>query len=594
MDDLVFGTPTSEQQRLERYLRYRSGLSHLSDRCPLDPEPDQPVVVTLSVGPGFFVHRAWVYYTADGTDPGGASGKATNGHAVEMQWAGSQWDDVLWAFTHTFRGEIPGQKNQTVVRYRIGALTSDGAEILADNGAFYAYCVDDDSPPEWAWDSIVYHIMVDRFARPRGQPWNPVTSLESLYGGNLTGILDRLDYLQDLGVNVLYLSPIFPGDSHHRYNATDYFGIDPVVGSKDDFRRLLDAAHRRGMRLVLDFVPNHWSDHHPTFVDAVSNPQSPYRDWYIFSRYPDEYECFFKIASMPRVNLRHPAARKYMIDSAVYWLKFGVDGYRIDHAVGPSADFWADFRLATRQVRPDSWLFGEAVGSPKVQLAFAGLLDGTLDFSLSEALRQVFATGQWDVGQLASFLKAHFSTFPRRYTLLSFLDNHDMDRFLWLARGNVQALKLAALCQFTLPDIPVVYYGTEVGLSQRQGIHDRRGGFGILEEARLPMLWGSEQNGTLLAYYRSLITLRHRENALRRGTWEIVLASHQVLGYRRSAGSDDLLVILNLSPDSQFLPRPEGWGTVLFATDSAAYTGASATQMSLLGLAGVVLKREVP
>jgi glycosidase len=152
-------------------------------------------------------------------------------------------------------------------------------------------------------------------------------------------------------------------------------------------------------------------------------------------------------------------------------------------------DFWADFRQVTRRVRPDCWTFGEVVEPPAAQIKFAGGLDGCLDFNLMEAFRSSFAYGEWNAERFMSFLSRHEAFFPEDFSRPSFLDNHDMNRFLWAANGDFRRLILAALCQFTLSAPPVIYYGTEVGLSQERDV--RQGGYGLPEESRLPMLWGS-------------------------------------------------------------------------------------------------------
>lgn len=591
MDDFIFGSMDTEALRVEHHRRSHLHISHLSGRSPRDPLPGQPVNLTVSVGAAESAAAAWIYFTSDGSDPVGSLGKATHGQVVGMRRAGAEWDDITWGFTHTWSSALPGQQDQTIVRYRIGVQIADGTEVFADEGAYYAYCVDTFAPPDWSRDAVIYHILVDRFARGGGRPWNEVASIDEIYGGDLSGILERLDYLQQLGVNTLYLSPIFPCPNHHRYNATDYFAIDPVVGTQADFRRLLDTLHERGMRIILDFVPNHWSDQHATFQSAISDPNSPYRDWYTFTHYPDEYECFFNVRSMPKINLRNPDARKYMCDAAAYWLNFGVDGLRLDYSIGPAPDFWADFRLATRKANPDCWVFGEVVDSPNAQIVFTGLLDGCLDFLLLEAFRQTFAARRWDAGKLAAFLAGHFSQFPPEFSRPAFLDNHDMDRFLWAAGGNLEALKLAALCQFTLPGAPLIYYGTEVGLSQERATRDRRGGFGKLEEARLPMPWGAGQNKELLQYYRQLAALRQREKALRRGGWELESFSTNAIAYRRSIGEDRLLIVLNLSPENCDFPIPPEFDRLIFTTPTGpADIPIPAGSLQLHPCSGAVLR----
>lgn len=592
MDDFIFGSMDTEALRVEHHRRCHQGIAHFSRRSPRDPLPGQPVSLTVSVGAGLGAVAAWIYFTDDGSDPAGKLGRATHGRVVDMRWSSAAWDDITWGYTHTWCGVIPAQADQTIVRYRIGVQAADGTEIFADDGAYYAYCVDSFTAPDWSRDAIIYHILVDRFARGHGKAWNAVESIDEIYGGDLAGILDRLDYIQQLGANTLYLSPIFPCPNHHRYNALDYFDIDPVVGSRADFHWLLDALHARGMRLILDFVPNHWSDQHATFQNAIADPSSSYRGWYNFSHYPDEYECFFHVKSMPRINLRNPDARAYLCDAAAYWLRLGVDGLRLDYAIGPTPDFWADFRLATRRANADCWVFGEVVDSPHAQMAFSGLLDGCLDFILLEAFRQTFATHAWDGGKFASFLRGHFAAFPPDFSRPAFLDNHDMDRFLWAAQGDVAALKLAALCQFTLPGAPMIYYGTEVGLSQERGTRDRRGGFGRLEEARLPMPWDESRDEGLLAYYRQLAALRLQEESLRRGNWALESATPEVFAYRRTSGTDCLLVDINLSSTVQDFSIPSEFDRLIFSTERGhSAISISGGSLQLPPRSGAVLRR---
>lgn len=566
MDDFIFGTMDTDELRLKQYKQKYSGVSHLSARSPRDPKPGESVTLTLTVGENYKALAAWVYYSIDGEDPEGEDGCAAHGFSVPMHWVKAEWDDLTWGYFHTYACDLPGQPDQTVVRYRICIKTTEGTTVYADNGAYYAYAVDQYSEPEWAKNAIVYHILIDRFAVPFGCEWNKVQTIQDIFGGNLKGIQSRLDYLEDLGVNTLYLSPIFPSGNHHRYNATDYFEIDPVVGTKKEFKELLDDVHRRGMHLILDFVPNHWSDQHKTFQAAISDPASQYRNWYIFSHYPDLYDCFFNVPIMPRINLRNMDARKHIIDSACYWLDFGVDGLRLDYAIGPTPDFWADFRIATRKVKPDCWTIGEVVDSVNAQVAFEGLLDGCLDFVLLEALRQTFATHLWSTEKFVSFLQGHQAFFPNNFSRPCFLDNHDMDRFLWGARNCKQALKLAALCQFTLPGCPMIYYGTEVGLSQNKGTRDKRGGFGILEEARLSMPWGNDQDKELLEFYKDLISVRKNYEALRSGDWKVMAVNPGCFSYSRESKDSRLLCIFNTSEMAQSFEISSPWTRIIFST----------------------------
>ena len=328
--------------------------------------------------------------------------------------------------------------------------------------------MDVDPIPEWAKSAVIYQVFPDRFFPGTRKEWLKPDTPSGFYGGTLRGITEKMDYIAGMGFNTIWLNPIFPSPSHHGYDATDLFSIAPRLGTLQDFQELVKESHRQGIRLILDFVPNHWSSLHPTFQDAICNPASKYRDWYLFRNYPDEYETFFGVKDLPQLNLRNPETRQHICDAAGYWLDLGVDGFRLDYAIGPSHDFWADFRKATRQVNPECLTFGEIVDPPDVQLSYQGLMDGCLDFMLLEAIRQTFGFGRWNGIKFASFLQRHLAYFLPGFSLPSFLDNHDMNRFLWACGGNKKRLKMAAMCQFMLPGQPVVYYGTETGLSQER------------------------------------------------------------------------------------------------------------------------------
>jgi glycosidase len=394
----------------------------------------------------------------------------------------------------------------------------------------------------------VYQIFPDRFYPGNGRDWNQTTDLDDIYGGTLRGIIEKLDYIADLGFNTIWLNPFFPDDTHHGYHATDYFAVNPRLGTLDDVRQLVSAAHQRGIRLLLDFVANHWSSEHPTFRAAQADRDSEYYDWYTWYNWPHDYKTFFGVKELPQINLEHRPAREHMLKAARYWLAdIGFDGLRLDYVLGPSRDFWTELRAAAKAIRPDIWLFGEAVDAPDAQLKYEGRFDGNLDFLLAQAMRNTFGFGTMDVAAFDAFLTQHEAYFPPHFGRPSFLDNHDQNRFLWLAKGDTRKLKLAALCQFTLSGAPIVYNGTEVGVSQARDKEDRAG-VGMAE-VRQPMAWGAAQDQDLLDFYKWLIHFRRQHPVLRHGR-------HQTLHVDSAAGTyvyarmDEtavILVALNLS-----------------------------------------------
>lgn len=585
MKDFIFGTLATERLRSEHVRTHRAGVSHYQRRAPRDPLPGQEITLELSVGPNHPFENAWIYWTNDGTDPSGGMGDASRGFASPMRRASVEWDTALWGYLVYYQGVIPGQSAGSILRYYLSAGSSDGTEVNADHGRIYSCYIDDDPTPEWSFDAVVYQIFVDRFFPGKGKEWLSPAAPSGFYGGTIRGICGKLDYLSELGVNVLWLTPIFPSPSHHGYDATDLLNVEPRLGTKADLRSLLDEAHGRKIRILLDLVPNHVSNLHPSFQSAIINKNSPYVKWYTFTHWPDKYKSFFNVPELPQLNLREPAAKQYMLDAAAYWLDFGIDGYRVDYAVGPAPDFWADFRYVTRKSRPDCWTFGEVVEPPEAQLTFEGGLDGCLDFNLMEGFRKAFAYGEWKADQFGSFLVRHETYFPESFSRPSFLDNHDMNRFLWAAEGDLRRLRLAVLCQFTLAGAPVIYYGTEVGLSQLRDV--RQNGMGLPEESRLPMLWGSAQNENLLKYYRRLIQIRQNQPALKRGNVQLLYMDENVLLYKKE-GSDKLLVALNLSQETQKVKIHPGSKEILFATgEDDIQCGNS--EITLSPLAGAII-----
>lgn len=515
--DFIFGTMATDDLRLAAIQAEGRGVHHGNRIAPADPEPDQPVQLRVSVGTQVSADAVRAYYTLDGSEPSTAS------EQIAFERAEVVWDTLLWGYRQEWLGTLPAQPSGTLVRYRIVAETRSGGRAWADRDPLtgepmtFAYHVDRERVPDWIRDAVIYHIFVDRFFPGTGNTWHDVESLGDIWGGTLRGVIEKLPYLQSLGVNCLWLSPVFPSPTHHGYDATDYCSVEPRLGTNEDLRALFDAAHAHGMRVLLDFVANHLSNEHPAFVRAISDPSAPERSWFTFERWPDEYRSFFGVKSMPQINNESAAARNYIIGAARYWLEQGADGFRLDYANGPSHGFWTHFRAATRALNPDSFTVGEIVETGELQRSYQGRLDGVLDFLLLQHIRAFFAFETLTTSAFDSFLRRHLAYFPTDFALPSFLDNHDMNRFLWVVGGDLRRLKIAALCQFTLPYPPIIYYGTEVGLNQSHDL-EYPDGSRRMEESRGLMLWDDDQNPDVLAFYQQVIALRRQQPSLWRGT----------------------------------------------------------------------------
>ncbi len=579
-DDFVFGTLATDDLRLAQLRAASRGVRHIHDLEPPDPRPGDAVRIVARVGTDVRADHVTAYVTTDGSDPVGHRGQSDRGIAIVLERSAVAWDTLVWAYTESWAGTIPPQPSGTLVRYRIeawsdtspettwatesagvtggrrppGVAESDGLVLGAGaeplwpvprSGSF-AFHVDDEHVPTWLRDAVIYEVFVDRFATDSGRPFAEPATRSGFYGGTLRGVIEHLDHITALGATCIWLSPLFPSPSHHGYDATDFDSVEPRLGTIEDLRDLIAAAHAAGLRLILDLAVNHVSSEHPAFRRAQADGDSPEARWFTFTDWPDQYLSFFGVRDHPQVDSDDPGARDALIDSARRWLELGIDGFRCDYAHGPSHAFWSAFRAATREVRGDSVTIGEVVETPALQRRYVGRLDGCIDFVLNQALRRFFAFGQITASEFDTFLGRHLAFFDRDFVLPSFLDNHDMNRFGWIVGGDVRRLRLAAMCQFTLPHTPIVYYGTEVGLSQ---LHDVRSpdGSGHPEESRLPMIWGEAQDRDLFDFHARLTRLRLVKPGLWRGARRTVALddSAGVFAYRCSADGAEALVVLN-------------------------------------------------
>jgi len=385
-------------------------------------------------------------------------------------------------------------------------------------------------PRPWWWDAVFYQILVDRFRRPGGAAPLRDPALPVFCGGDLRGVCEALDELRALGVTALWLSPVQRTANYHGYGVTDHASVEPRFGGLEALRALIQAA-RPDLRILLDWVPNHVQRSHPFFREALARPSSPYRDWFLFDRH-GTCRYFLDCADLPKLNLDHPEARRYMIQCALGWLDLGVDGFRLDHVLGPSLDFWRAFRTALDGLGRPVFLLGEAwfqgirrqhlptLGLPHkgrhlrdadaglpvtdpVMLEYAESFDGLLDFGFCEILRQDVGRDGASAAQVQARLDAHYRRFPAGLCLPSFLDNHDMDRFLFVAGGDRARLERAAAIQFRQAHPPVIYYGTELGLGQARAMAGPDGDL----LARPMMPWTGGDQG-LRAFYAELIRAR--------------------------------------------------------------------------------------
>lgn len=602
--DFVFGTLATDELRLAQVRAATVGFHHGHDLEPLDPDPGESVTVRVTLGQAVAADRVKAYVTTDGRDPVGDRGGAMVGTAIPFERSAVRWDTLTWGYQETWQATFPGQPDGTMVRYRIEAWSAvTGASTWAteiagvvagrrpagvsdvDAAAFSfatdlwpirrtatdAYHVDEERVPEWLREAVIYQVFVDRFATAEGAPFARPETPDGFYGGTLRGVTEHLGYLEDLGVTCVWLSPIFPSPSHHGYDATDYRSVETRLGTEADLRGLVDDAHQRGMRVILDFVVNHVSSAHPAFQAAIRDRAAPEASWFTFTDWPAEYLSFFGVRDHPQIDSDDPGAQAEMIEAARHWLALGVDGFRCDYAQGPSHAFWSAFRAATRAAAPESVTIGEIVETPALQRTYAGRLDGCLDFLLMQGLRGTFGFGTLAPSALEAFVRDHLAFMPADFILPSFLDNHDMNRFAWLTGGDTRRLRCAALFQGTLPHPPIIYYGTEVGLSQKRDVRSDDGS-GHPEESRLPMRWGADQDTELLAFYRALIHARRALGGRWRGARTTLVADDEtrLLVVAIADGAGRAIVAVHPGDGEVTVPASVLGGAVLrLATDAS-------------------------
>ncbi len=344
----------------------------------------------------------------------------------------------------------------------------------------------------WADTAVMYQIFPERFAKglPESEKgyvnagWDDTPKPDSFFGGDLKGIEDHLPYLADLGVSCLYLNPVFPARSNHKYNVLDYASVDAQLGGKSAFRSLMKAAHSWGMRVILDGVFNHCSWGWPPFQDCVQKGNSsPYWDWFFIdgdavdTKAPN-YLTFAACPDLPKLNTGNEEVIAYFCKVGADWVRdFGIDGWRLDVMDETSDSFLRAFRRAVKQVNPDALILGESWHDASAWLR-GDELDGVMNYGLTKALTDYLAAGTLDAAGMADrlmMLERRTSPASARM-MMNLIGSHDTERFLTLLNGDRQKLSLAFAVLFFYVGIPCVYYGDEVGM---EGGYDPlcRGGF---------------------------------------------------------------------------------------------------------------------
>jgi glycosidase len=404
--------------------------------------------------------------------------------------------------------------------------------------------------PDWVRDAVFYQVFIDRFHNGDPStdpadvvPWDSAPTPTSFFGGDLAGLEAKLSYLEELGVTALYLTPIFEAGSNHRYDTHDYLSVDPVVGDATALRSLVDSAHARGIKVILDGVFNHVGDGFWAFRDLVSNGEdSAFREWFYAPQLPLEqeppnYQTCGGASFLPKLNTGHPAVREHLLDVATHWIKeCGLDGWRLDVPWKVPLDFWRAFRAHVKQELPSAYLVGEAWWGWGDLLR---VFDGLMNYRVRSALLDFCVFEDMDAEDFLIELQHALAESGGGSLMLNLLGSHDTPRLMTLAKSDVARVLLSYTALFTLPGVPMVYYGDEVGM---EGGED--------PDCRRPMQWDSDRWCTdVKRTVQMLAQLRAEHRALRRGSFEPLAAFNRVLAFRRVADQEDLIVLINAGVD---------------------------------------------
>ena len=436
--------------------------------------------------------------------------------------------------------------------------------------------------PDWVKDAVFYQIFPDRFARsdkvlkPNNlEAWDSLPTPQGYKGGDLLGVVEHLDHVQDLGVTAVYFTPIFQSASNHRYHTLDYYQVDPLLGGNAAFYTLRDEIHRRGMKLVLDGVFNHASRGNYYFNDILENgPHSAWLDWFTvygwpLSPYdgskPANYDSWEGNYALPKWNTDNPQAREYLMRVAEHWLREGIDGWRLDVPFCiTSPGFWNEFRQRVKAINPEAYIVGEVWWDSRNYLQgdqFDAVMnylftDVVISFTCQQHLNYDLVRDRdynpyppidalRYADRIDKLLRLYYWEVSQAQ--LNLLDSHDTPRLLSIANGDRATVRLGTILLMTYPGAPSIYYGDEIGLPG-----------GSDPDCRRTIAWDKRDTWDMdaLAYHKQLIAVRRAHPALRRGRYLRLYATGMVYAFGRQLDNDRVLVVVNAGDAEQTVEIP--------------------------------------
>ncbi len=414
--------------------------------------------------------------------------------------------------------------------------------------------------PDWCEKAVIYQIFPDRYFNanrlndPHNTvPWDSNPTRDNFFGGDLEGIIEKLDEIRALGADTIYLNPVFLSPSNHKYDTWDYYQVDPCFGGNKALKRLILSAHNKGMKICLDGVFNHSGEYFFAFQDVKQfGPKSQYWDWYFINNYPItkiplSYHCCGDADFLPKLNYENQQVQDYFIKVGKFWVKeFGIDGWRLDVPFKIPLEFWQKFRTAIKTIKPDVFLFGEVWRDARHWMD-GTTFDGVTNYPLRALILdycQTFFLDAEDYLFEAQLLRN--SVGGAAAGRVNLLGSHDTPRLLTLFKGDVQRVLIAWVLLLTEIGIPLIYYGDEVGM---EGDND--------PDCRRSMIWASEvKNREIYDVIQPLLSLRHQTDVITRGTFENLYSFIGLAAYKRKYQNQEVIVIVNPRDAVHFVRIP--------------------------------------
>ena len=420
--------------------------------------------------------------------------------------------------------------------------------------------------PEWVKTSVFYQIFPERFFNGdttndpyNVQPWGTSPTFSNYMGGDINGIEDKLGYLTNLGINAVYLNPVFQANSNHKYNTADYFRIDRHFGGNAAFSSFLKNAHSKGIKVILDGVFNHTGTDFYQFQDLLrAGAHSKYKDWYFVRSFPivknpPNYECWWGFSDLPKLNTANPKVQKFILSVADNWLKQGIDGWRLDVANEVNFDFWDKFRRRVKSDNPNAYIVGEIWGDGSRWLQ-GDKFDAVMNYRLRALLLSFFVYKHIGPKKFSAKLVDYYFSYPAQVQQVMFnlLSSHDIPRILTVCNGQENELAGIVKFLFFMPGAPVIYYGDEIGMTGGKDPDNRR-----------TFIWNrAKWNFKVYNLYKKMVLYRKIFAPIYKDAYlSVIKTPKNVFGAKVYSKRGEILFFLNTGNDVATIDMAAGYRT---------------------------------